>query len=189
MGFAGWKESVTPTDSVAYATNAGSTPWATTAGHLNGVLVGQSTGTAKKVWYRVFTLSKPTATYENFYITFMVQKTYAGATRAGILRIDIRMSSTGGLVEANSTTLRWIAGKDEMANYINDFALNYESSGQNIALFVKIYEGWVGWDFTVLSCGYRTGRNSLQMTLHNTGFTDGGESDTLPYANTIYSTI
>lgn len=190
MGFNGWNQSVISTDRIALASFS---TYAENAKILDGVLVGQSTGTAKNKWYKVCSLYKPNASYENYYITFLAQKTYGGSNKAGILRIDIRMSLSAGVVETNSTHAYWFGLSGITSSVCNLFALNYDNAG-NVALFVKIEYGWEGWDFTVLTRGWRTGRadenhSYSDFTLYNTGFTDGGYGDTLPYENTIYSIL
>lgn len=190
MGFKGWNQSVISTDRIALASFS---TYAENAKTLDGVLVGQSTGTPKNKWYKVCSIYKPNAIYENYYITFMVQKTYGGTNVAGILRIDIRMSSSAGVVETNSTGACWFGLNGITSSVCNRFALNYDNDG-NVALFVKIEYAWEGWDFTILTQGRRTARadenhSYSDFTLYNTGFTDGGYGDALPYENTIYSIL
>lgn len=175
MKFSGWQNS---SDNGAAAT-------ANMAYWLNGAFVGQNSSDYPTPWFRVADINWDSSwSYSNFLLTFLVHKTYNGRTQCGILHIDLRTNGSAGVEYASIT---WPMASTDIRKILQKFVLNYDSDNKICALFVKIDEPWVGYEFTLLNATNRLTRNWTLWNLYNRGLTHGGECDTLPYPNTVES--
>ena len=129
-----------------------------------GATVGQGGSTNTKPWYKVASLSQKSGNNDN-HIMFSVYSTYADAsTKVGILKIHLRTTGDG---KWSSSDIVWLSKSNNIS--VSDFVLAHNTNVNPtvVELWCKCNQGYQGYNFDVISEGYRVGRNS-EWTMYNT---------------------
>ena len=129
-----------------------------------GATVGQSGSTNTKPWYKAASLSQKSGNNDN-HIMFSVYSTYAdSSTKVGILKIHLRTTGDG---KWSSSDIVWLSKSNNIS--VSDFVLAHNTNVNPtvVELWCKCNQGYQGYNFDVISEGYRVGRN-FEWTMYNT---------------------
>ena len=129
-----------------------------------GATVGQSGSTNTKPWYKAASLSQKSGNNDN-HIMFSVYSTYADrSTKVGILKIHLRTTGDG---KWSSSEIVWLSKSNDIS--VSDFVLAHNTNVNPtvVELWCKCNQGYQGYNFDVISEGYRVGRN-FEWTMYNT---------------------
>lgn len=142
-----------------------------------GSTVGQSGSTNTKPWYKAASLSQKAGNNDN-HIIFSVYSTYADAsTKVGILKIHLRTTGDG---KWSSSEIVWLSKSNNIS--VSDFVLTHNTNVNPtiLELWCKCNQGYQGYNFDVISEGYRTGRDS-EWTMYNTWTAGSQDAPTSGY--------
>lgn len=142
-----------------------------------GATVGQGGSTNTKPWYKAASLSQKSGNNDN-HIMFSVYSTYAdSSTKVGILKIHLRTTGDG---KWSSSEIVWLSKSNDIS--VSDFVLAHNTNVNPtiVELWCKCNQGYQGYNFDVISEGYRVGRNS-EWTMYDTWTAGSQDAPTSGY--------
>lgn len=157
-----------------------------------GVLLDDSTTAGVGYWFKMLDAHISNQTSPHFSVLLAVQDMYGGSSRYPTGLLELKFSANSGSLDSTNTKLKWITADKEVSNYLNNYAINVDTSDKsNIVVSLYIYNSaqYRSIRVTNVSAGSRVySSENLEVTFYSY---DGhsGVSTALPSSGSkIYST-